>query len=152
MRVGILQLSFYIKDNKIFIKLNKTTAAMSERIIEISYHGIPADGLIISKNKYDERTFFGDCWPNRARNWLPTVDHPSDKAKMQFHCWGTGTLSGSCQWFTYWGKRFAKEKTINPLARKCSHPYESYGHWSRTLCCSIHWRMRREINPNMGLF
>jgi len=52
--------------------------------IVINYLGIPADGLIISKNKYGDRTFFGDNWPDRARNWLPTVDHPSDKASVTF--------------------------------------------------------------------
>jgi len=52
--------------------------------IEIAYSGIPGDGLIIDKNIYGERTFFGDNWPNRARNWLPSVDHPSDKATVEF--------------------------------------------------------------------
>ena len=50
----------------------------------IAYSGIPADGLIISKNKFGDRTFFGDNWPNRARFWLPTVDHPSDKTTVEF--------------------------------------------------------------------
>lgn len=52
--------------------------------IGIKYSGIPADGLIISKNKFGERTFFGDNWPDRARNWFPCVDHPSDKATVGF--------------------------------------------------------------------
>lgn len=51
----------------------------------IHYEGIPADGLIISNNKYGHRGFFGDNWPNRAHNWLPCVDHPSDKATVDFH-------------------------------------------------------------------
>ena len=55
-----------------------------ERTYTISYDGVPADGLIINKNKHGDRTFFGDNWPNRARNWLPTVDHPSDKATVEF--------------------------------------------------------------------
>ena len=50
----------------------------------ISYEGIPEDGLIISKNKYGKRTFFGDNWPNRAHNWLPVIDHPSDKASVDW--------------------------------------------------------------------
>jgi len=50
----------------------------------IKYHGIPADGLIISKNKFGDRTFFGDNWPNRAHYWLPCIDHPSDKALLEF--------------------------------------------------------------------
>jgi len=51
----------------------------------IKYHGTPIDGLIISKNKYGDRTFFGDNWPNRAKHWLSCIDHPSDKAFVEFH-------------------------------------------------------------------
>lgn len=51
----------------------------------IRYEGIPSDGLIISKNKFGHRVFFGDNWPNRAHRWLPCVDHPSDKASVDFH-------------------------------------------------------------------
>lgn len=54
------------------------------RTYTIEYQGVPADGLIISSNKFGDRTFFGDNWPNRARHWLPTVDHPSDKALVEW--------------------------------------------------------------------
>ena len=50
----------------------------------ITYSGIPANGLIISTNKFGHRTFFGDNWPNRAHNWLPCVDEPADKATVDF--------------------------------------------------------------------
>ena len=50
----------------------------------INYKGVPKDGLIISKNKHGDRTFFGDNWPNRAHNWFPCVDHPSDKATIEY--------------------------------------------------------------------
>ena len=52
--------------------------------LEIGYSGIPETGLLIKDNKYGERTFFSDNWPNKARNWLPTVDHISDKATSEF--------------------------------------------------------------------
>ena len=55
-----------------------------QRTYRIAYSGIPTDGLIISKNKFGDRTFFGDNWPNRARHWLATIDHPSDKALVEF--------------------------------------------------------------------
>ena len=58
--------------------------ADEELSFNISYKGIPADGLIISKNKFGERTFFGDNWPDRGRNWLPTVDHPAYKSTVEF--------------------------------------------------------------------
>jgi aminopeptidase N len=52
--------------------------------LEINYSGIPADGLVIGKNKYGKRTFFGDNWPTRAQNWMACNDHLSDKAKVHF--------------------------------------------------------------------
>ncbi|MEO5685592.1 MAG: M1 family metallopeptidase [Chitinophagaceae bacterium] len=62
-----------------------TTAKAGDTIAySINYGGIPADGLIIDKNKYGHRTFFGDNWPNRAHNWLPCIDDPSDKASVDF--------------------------------------------------------------------
>ncbi len=52
--------------------------------IVVKYSGVPADGLIISENKFGNRTFFADNWPNRAHFWIPCVDHPSDKATVEF--------------------------------------------------------------------
>ena len=51
---------------------------------EITYGGVPKDGLIIGVNLHGDRTFFADNWPNRAHNWFPCVDHPSDKATVEF--------------------------------------------------------------------
>lgn len=53
-------------------------------IAHVFYKGIPADGLIISKNKFGDRTFFADNWPNRAHCWLPCIDQPDDKASFEF--------------------------------------------------------------------
>jgi aminopeptidase N len=51
---------------------------------QVSYKGVPQDGLTISKNKFGDRTFFGDNWPDHGHQWLPTVDHPSDKSAVDF--------------------------------------------------------------------
>ena len=50
----------------------------------IDYHGTPQDGLIIGLSARGRRVAFVDNWPERARFWLPTVDHPSDKAMTRF--------------------------------------------------------------------
>jgi len=75
---------FSQEGEKLEINLSSRTEAGEERAYEISYQGIPKDGLVIGQNKHGDRTFFGDNWPNRARNWLPSVDHPSDKASVEF--------------------------------------------------------------------
>ena len=53
-------------------------------VITIKYSGIPISGLIIGDNMHGDRTFFSDNWPNKARNWLPLVDHPYDKSTSEF--------------------------------------------------------------------
>ena len=50
----------------------------------IHYKGIPSGGFIIARNKFGQRTFFADNWPNRAHHWLPCNDDPSDKAPVEF--------------------------------------------------------------------
>ena len=63
----------------------ETTAAENDtKTFTIRYQGKPADGLIISKNKYAHRTIFADNWPDRAHNWIPCKDHPADKATVEF--------------------------------------------------------------------
>ena len=57
-------------------------AAGARRSVTVYYHGRPSDGLIIRDNARGRPSWFGDNWPNRARFWLPTVDHPSDKARV----------------------------------------------------------------------
>lgn len=79
-----IPVNFKHLNNQLEIQLNRKYRANEIANINIEYEGIPADGLIISKNKFGDRTFFGDNWPNRARHWLPTVDHPSDKSTLEF--------------------------------------------------------------------
>ncbi|PSQ95186.1 MAG: peptidase [Bacteroidetes bacterium SW_9_63_38] len=66
------------------IRPEKALAAGQERTLRIQYEGVPGDGLIIGTNRHGDRTFFGDNWPNRARHWLPVVDHLADKATVEF--------------------------------------------------------------------
>lgn len=77
-------LTFSHKDDLLKINLDTPPQLNEQVIIVINYSGIPSDGLIISKNKFGDRTFFGDNWPDRAHYWLPTIDHPYDKASCEF--------------------------------------------------------------------
>jgi aminopeptidase N len=69
---------------KVVIQMPKALNTGDTVTAIINYTGIPADGLIISKNKYGHRTFFADNWPNRGHNWLPCIDEPFDKASVEF--------------------------------------------------------------------
>ena len=76
---------FFQSKEKLQIILDSPSLKDEIKKFSIQYSGIPKDGLIISKNKFGDRTFFGDNWPNRAHYWLPTIDHPYDKATCDFY-------------------------------------------------------------------
>ena len=52
--------------------------------VRVRYDGRVTDGLVVLKDAQGRWTWFGDNWPDRARQWLPTVDHPSDKATVSW--------------------------------------------------------------------
>jgi aminopeptidase N len=71
----------YIQSNnrlRIFLQTPSQRGQAAEYII--SYSGTPAAGLIIGPNRYGDRSFDTNDWPDKARNWLPCIDHPSSKA------------------------------------------------------------------------
>lgn len=72
------------ENNALIVRLLTASKANQREKFTIFYKGIPATGLKIANNKYGDRTFFSDNWPDKGRNWLPTVDHPSDKAMCEF--------------------------------------------------------------------
>jgi aminopeptidase N len=59
--------------------------------VRVVYGGKVTDGLIARQDSARRWTYFGDNWPNRARYWLPTVDHPSDKATVTWSVRGPTT-------------------------------------------------------------
>lgn len=81
---GDRQLAYTHADDELYVTFPEESEAGGLLQIRVSYSGIPATGLKIGPNKYGDRTFFSDNWPNRARNWLPTIDHPYDKARCEF--------------------------------------------------------------------
>lgn len=78
------ELSFTHIGDELKIKLSKPSSLNQKSKIIISYSGVPATGLKIGENKYGDRTFFSDNWPDKGRNWLSVVDHPYDKATCEF--------------------------------------------------------------------
>jgi aminopeptidase N len=52
--------------------------------VRVRYDGRVTDGLVVLKDAQGRWTWFGDNWPDRTRQWLPTVDHPSDKATVSW--------------------------------------------------------------------
>nr|MDQ2664702.1 hypothetical protein [Gemmatimonadota bacterium] len=69
------------KEGRIEIPLSPTGDSVRVRVL---YDGLVTDGLIVRKDAAGRWTWYGDNWPNRTHQWLPTVDHPSDKATVSW--------------------------------------------------------------------
>ena len=65
--------------------------------MRIAYRGTPDDALFLGRNVHGHPVAFVDNWPNRTRFWLPTVDHPSDKATASFTVYAPGGMEGDLQ-------------------------------------------------------
>jgi aminopeptidase N len=81
---GGAPLRFTHTDHKLTLQLPVAPAVSERREFTITYSGVPANGLRLIKNKYGEWCAFSENWPNRAREWLPMIDHPYDKATSEF--------------------------------------------------------------------
>jgi len=65
------------------IYIAHTGRAGDEITTTIRYEGSPRDGLVI-RGDDSTRTIFADNWPDRARRWLASQDHPADKASVRW--------------------------------------------------------------------
>ncbi|MFL3022601.1 MAG: M1 family metallopeptidase [Cytophagales bacterium] len=77
------EVAYTHEDNVLLIETGGLGYSSSDNI-GVEYSGDPITGLIIGPNMHGDRTFFSDNWPNKARNWLPLVDHPYDKSTAEF--------------------------------------------------------------------
>ncbi|MGB5554855.1 MAG: M1 family aminopeptidase [Flavobacteriaceae bacterium] len=77
-------LEYTHENDALLIKLPTPSTLHQRSSYTVTYKGVPATGLKIADNKYGDRTFFSDNWPDKGRNWLATIDHPYDKATCEF--------------------------------------------------------------------
>jgi aminopeptidase N len=77
-------LSFEHKGGKLHVPVPDGLESGDTLRVEVDYHGHPDDGLILGPNIHGAPSAFADNWPNRARFWFPSIDHPSDKATVSF--------------------------------------------------------------------
>jgi aminopeptidase N len=77
--IGSQPVAFTHDRDLVHITLPRTYKAGEHCEIVLTYHGVPATGLLIGKNRYGDREFFSNPWPDKVRNYLAVVDHPSAK-------------------------------------------------------------------------
>jgi aminopeptidase N len=77
-------LRFTHQADRLRVSLAAPSRGGDEVSFTVAYTGVPAEGLRLIDNIHGERVVFSENWPNRARQWLPTIDHPYDKATGEF--------------------------------------------------------------------
>ena len=79
---GGAPVAFTHRNDRLHIDLPHPSQAGAAWTFTVAYHGTPATGLQIGNNRYGDRGFFSNDWPDLARNWVATIDHPSMKAAV----------------------------------------------------------------------
>jgi len=72
---------FVHHDDRLHVDLPRPSEAGAAWSFALSYRGTPATGLQIGNNRYGDRGFFSNDWPDLARKLLATIDHPSMKSR-----------------------------------------------------------------------
>ncbi|MES2675773.1 MAG: M1 family aminopeptidase [Pseudomonadota bacterium] len=75
---------FKHSDDRLQLVVPAVSKAGQDIIFVIKYHGIPDNGLRLLNNIHGDRTAFSENWNNNARQWLPMIDYPADKATGEF--------------------------------------------------------------------
>lgn len=84
VNTGGAELKYTHAADRLSITLPAAPKSGERRQFTVKYGGAPAAGLKFVKNKYGERGMFSANWPDLARQWLPVIDHPYDKASSEF--------------------------------------------------------------------
>lgn len=127
----------YVHESDVLaIRLPRPSAAGERAAFAVAYRGVPADGLRIGPNKYGERTFFSDNWPNKARNWLPTIDHIAEKATCEF------VVTAPAHYQVVSNGLLVEETDLAEQTGPAAPPGAPTGPMRRT-----HWKLSAPISP-----
>lgn len=80
VNAGDQALTWQHENDRVRITMPRAFAAGDTYAFSLNFHGVPATGILIGDNKYGDRGWVSDPWPNKARNFRAVVDHPSMKA------------------------------------------------------------------------
>jgi len=85
LQIGGTEIPFTHRNDRLWFSFDREYTRDETVTIDVDYHGIPQNaGIRIGENRYSRRVFFTDNWPDFASHWFPSIDHPSDKATVDF--------------------------------------------------------------------
>jgi aminopeptidase N len=81
---GTEDVEFSHAADRLRLPVPSAARAGEELTYAITYAGDPGAGVPLATNMHGEAVRFSESWPNQARQWLPVIDHPYDKATGEF--------------------------------------------------------------------
>ncbi|HSD66622.1 MAG TPA: M1 family metallopeptidase, partial [Vicinamibacteria bacterium] len=76
-------LGFRLEPGRLVVDLGRPRPRGEIVPVLVEYHGRPdGKGLRAGASAHGDPTLFADNWPENARRWIPSIDHPSDKATV----------------------------------------------------------------------
>jgi aminopeptidase N len=76
--------TYRVEGQQLVIELPEADRADGRLVVASRYRGRPEKGFCFRQNRHGDKVAFTDDWPERARQWLPCIDHPSDRARVDF--------------------------------------------------------------------
>jgi aminopeptidase N len=77
---GDQALTWQHDNDRLRVTMPRAFAAGETFTFSVSFHGVPATGILIGNNRHGDRGWVTNPWPDKARNFRAVVDHPSMKA------------------------------------------------------------------------
>ena len=75
-------LRFTHERDRVRVTLPRASTVGERLSFTVAHPGVPATGLLIATNRHGDRSFVSNSWPDKARNHLASIDHPSYKAPV----------------------------------------------------------------------
>lgn len=75
-------LRFEHENDRVRVALPRAFKQGERFAFTVSYRGVPATGILVAPNRHGDRSFVSNAWPDKARNFRASIDHPSMKAPV----------------------------------------------------------------------
>ncbi|MFO0982929.1 MAG: M1 family metallopeptidase [Planctomycetota bacterium] len=72
-----------LRGAELVIPVSESQAADGRLTVAARYRGRPRSGFYFAETTHQRKVAYTDCWPQRARGWLPCIDHPCDRAQLE---------------------------------------------------------------------
>ncbi len=75
-------LAFQHENDRVRVTMPRAFKPGERFSFTVNYRGVPATGILVANNRHGDRSFVSNAWPDKARNFRASIDHPYMKAPV----------------------------------------------------------------------